>query len=59
MKRSSLALLAATLLALAGTSLYAQGQPQNQPMGSGRSRADETLEWWNHIGNRPHLPAKS
>ena len=57
-KRSVLALVAVTLVAVAGMSLYAQGQSQNQPMGSARSRADETLEWWNHIGNRLIAMAK-
>lgn len=33
-----------TLFAAAGTNLCAQG-----PV---RSRSDETLEWWNHIGNK-------
>src|SRR5437867_11141005 len=51
-KRSSLALVVFILLALTGTSLYGQGQSQNQPAGSARSRADETLEWWNQIGNK-------
>jgi uncharacterized damage-inducible protein DinB len=54
MKRSSLALLAITLLA-AGTHLYGQGQPKNQAV---RSRADETLEVWNDIGNRVIAMAK-
>src|ERR1700681_3584987 len=58
MKRSSLALLAVTLLSIAGTSLYGQGQSQNQAAGSARSRADETLEWWNHIGNKLIAMAK-
>jgi uncharacterized damage-inducible protein DinB len=58
MKWSSLRLVAVTLLALAGTSLYAQGQSQNQPMDSARSRADETLEWWNQIGNKLIAMAK-
>src|SRR5437016_8696665 len=58
MKRSSLMLVAVTLRALTGTSLYAQGQLQNQPTGSARSRAEETLEWWNHIGNRLIAMAK-
>jgi uncharacterized damage-inducible protein DinB len=56
MKRSSnrcgLALVAATLLAVTGTSLYCHGQSQNQATGAARSRADETLEWWNQIGNK-------
>jgi len=58
MRRSSLALVAATLLALFATSLYTQGQSQNLPTGSARSRADETLEWWNHIGNKLIAMAK-
>jgi len=50
MNRSSLARVAVTLLVAAGTSLNGQGQP--------RSRADETLEWWNHIGNKLIAMAK-
>ena len=38
------ALIAFTLLAAGRNSLYAQAQA--------RSRAEETLEWWNHIGNK-------
>ncbi len=52
MKRSSLALVAVTLLAVVGTSLYIQGQPQNQTPSPARSRADETLAMWNDIGNK-------
>ena len=52
MKRSSLALVAVTLLAVVGTSLYGQGQPQNQTPSPVRSRADETLAMWNEIGNK-------
>jgi uncharacterized damage-inducible protein DinB len=53
MKRSSLALVAVTLLAaFAGTSLYGQGQTQNQAPRAARSRADETLDAWNAIGNK-------
>jgi uncharacterized damage-inducible protein DinB len=58
MKRYSLALVAVTLFALAGTSAHSQVQSQNQPMGSARSRADETLEWWNQIGNKLIAMAK-
>src|SRR6266404_2556737 len=58
LNRPRLVLVAATLLALTGTSLYGQGQSQNQATGSARSRADETLEWWNHIGNRLIAMAK-
>lgn len=52
MRRSSTALIAVTLLAVVGTSLYSQGQPQNQAPRPALSRADETLEVWNDIGNR-------
>jgi len=40
------------LLAVAGTSLYTQGQSQNQAPSPARSRADETLAMWNDIGNK-------
>jgi hypothetical protein len=52
MKRSSLALVAVTLLAVAGTSIYAQSQPQKQPPRPAGSRADETLAMWDDIGNK-------
>ena len=52
MRRCSLALVTVTLLAAAGTSLYSQSQPQNQPPKPARSRADETLDMWNDIGNK-------
>jgi hypothetical protein len=52
MKRSSFALVAVTLLAVVGTSLYGHGQSQNQPPSPARSRADETLGMWNDIGNK-------
>ena len=52
MRRSSLVLVAVTLLAVVGTSFYSQGQPQNQPPRPARSRADETLAMWNSIGNK-------
>ena len=58
MKRSLLTLVAVTLLALAGMSAHSQGQSQNQPTGSARSRAEETLEWWNQIGNKLIAMAK-
>jgi uncharacterized damage-inducible protein DinB len=57
-KRFGLALVAVILLAVVGTSLYSQGQTQNQATGSARSRADETLEWWNQIGNKLIAMAK-
>jgi uncharacterized damage-inducible protein DinB len=52
MKRTSRALVAATLLVVVGTSLYSQGQTQNQAPRPAVSRADETLEMWNAIGNK-------
>jgi uncharacterized damage-inducible protein DinB len=62
MKRSSkqfgIVLIAVTLLALTGTDLYGQSQPQTQAAGSARSRSEETLEWWNHIGNKLIAMAK-
>jgi uncharacterized damage-inducible protein DinB len=58
LKRSGLALVAATLLTVTGASLYGQTQTQNQPTGSARSRAEETLEWWNQIGNKLIAMAK-
>jgi hypothetical protein len=56
MKRSSkwsgLMLVAFTLLAAAKTSLYSQGQPQNQAPSPARSRSEEMLDRWNDIGNK-------
>jgi uncharacterized damage-inducible protein DinB len=52
MKQSWMALVAVTLLAVVGPSLYSQGQPQNQAPSPVRSRADETLALWNSIGNK-------
>jgi uncharacterized damage-inducible protein DinB len=49
MKLSSLALVAVVLFA-AGT--YAQEQTQSQPPRPARSRAEETLDLWNEIGNK-------
>jgi uncharacterized damage-inducible protein DinB len=57
-KRSGLALVAVTLVAVAGMSLYGQSQTQNQATGAARSRAEETLEWWNQIGNKLIAMAK-
>ena len=58
LSRSSLASLALVLLALAGAPARSHGQTQNQAAGSVRSRAEETLEWWNHIGNKLIAMAK-
>jgi len=51
MKRSVLALLALTLL-VAGTTPRSPAQAQNQSPSPARSRAEETLERWNDIGNK-------
>jgi pimeloyl-ACP methyl ester carboxylesterase len=51
-KRFALALIAVTLLAVAGTNLCSQGQLQNEPFRPARSRVDETLDRWNDIGNK-------
>ena len=52
MNRSSLALVAVALLAVAGTPLCGQGQTQNQVPRAARSRTEETLQVWNDIGNK-------
>jgi uncharacterized damage-inducible protein DinB len=46
------ALFAVTLLAAVGTGLHSRAQTQNQPPGSARSRSDEMVDRWNHIGNK-------
>jgi hypothetical protein len=51
-KQSAVAVCAVALLALVATSLYSQGQSQNQPPSPARSRADEMLDAWNDIGNK-------
>ena len=58
MKRSSLALVAVTLLACVGMGLLSQAQTQNQPPSPARSRADEMLDRWNDIGNKLVAMAK-
>jgi hypothetical protein len=52
MKRSSLALVAITLVAAVGMGPRSQAQTQNQPPSPARSRSDEILERWNDIGNK-------
>src|SRR5579864_7581666 len=52
MKRSSLALVAITLLAAVGMSLPSQAQAQNQAPSPARSRSEEMLDRWNDIGNK-------
>ena len=58
MKRSSLTLVAVTLLAAVGMSLQSQAQTQNQAPSPARSRADEMLDRWNDIGNKLVAMAK-
>jgi uncharacterized damage-inducible protein DinB len=57
MRRFSRAFVAVSLLALA-TSFHIQGQQTSQAPGPARSRAEEMLEWWNHIGNKLIAMAK-
>jgi hypothetical protein len=52
MKRSSLALVAVTFLAVVGSSPYSHSQSQTQAPRPVHSRADETLDMWNEIGNK-------
>ena len=58
MKRSSLVLVAVTLLAAVGMSLPSQAQTQNQAPSPARSRSDEMLATWNDIGNKLVAMAK-
>jgi uncharacterized damage-inducible protein DinB len=51
-KPSRIGLVTVTMLALVGSSLFSQGQSQNQAPGPARSRAEETLDRWNDIGNK-------
>ena len=51
MRPSQLALVVVSLLCVAGT-LLGQGQQQSQAPTLARSRAEETLEWWNQVGNK-------
>ena len=52
MKWSTSALVSITLLCVLGSTLYSQGQTQSPAPRPARSRADETLELWNEIGNK-------
>jgi hypothetical protein len=52
MKRSLLAQVAVTLLAVAGTNVYSQGQTQSQAPRPALSRSEEMLDRWNDIGNK-------
>jgi uncharacterized damage-inducible protein DinB len=48
--RYGLTLMAISLLA--GSSLFGQAQTQNQAPAPARTRADETLDRWNDVGNK-------
>ena len=52
MNRSSLALVAVTLLATLGVSRPSHAQTQNKPPSPARSRSEEMLDRWNDIGNK-------
>ena len=52
MKRSSLVLVAIALLVIGGAPLPSRGQSQDQAPLPARSRAEETLQAWNDIGNK-------
>jgi len=52
LKQSVLALVMVGLFATTGTNLYGQGQAQNAAPLPARSRAEETLDRWNDIGNK-------
>src|SRR5690348_12321828 len=58
MKRSSLVLVAVTLLAAIGTSLHGQVQTQSQTPSPALSRSEEMLNRWNDIGNKLVAMAK-
>src|SRR5437016_2586341 len=49
---SSFALFAITLVAIVGASVLSPAQSQNEAPRPARSRAEETLERWNDIGNK-------
>jgi len=51
-------LIALAQLGVGATTLCGRRQAPNQAVGSVRSRADETLEWWNHVGNKLIAMAK-
>jgi uncharacterized damage-inducible protein DinB len=57
-KLLGLALAGDILLGAAGARIRHQAQPQDQTLAPARSRAVETLEWWNHIGNKLIAMAK-
>jgi uncharacterized damage-inducible protein DinB len=57
-KRFGLALAGGILVGAAGASIGHQGPSKDQTGSPARPRAEETLEWWNHIGNKLIAMAK-
>lgn len=51
-------LVASILVSNGAKRLYSQSQAQDQPPVKVRSRAEETLEWWNQIGKKLIAMAK-
>jgi len=58
LERLGIALVAVTLSGIGGTNLYGQSQAQDQAPAQVRSRAEETVEWWNQIGKKLIAMAK-
>ena len=63
LRRFGVVLVAVTLfgiicVTIGGTKLRGQSQAQDQAPAQARSRAEETLEWWNQIGNKLIAMAK-
>lgn len=52
LKRLGVVFGALIVLFVSASRLAAQEQRQQQPSAAVRSRWEETLEWWNHIGNK-------
>lgn len=55
---TAVTLFAIILAGIGGTRLYGQSLAQNQAPEQVRSRAEETLEWWNQIGKKLIAMAK-
>ncbi len=58
LRRLGLVLFPAMLAAFGGADVHAQSPARNQAPAEVRSRAEETLEWWNQIGNKLIAMAK-
>jgi len=55
---TAVSLFAIIFAGIGGTRLYGQNQAQSQASAQVRSRAEETLEWWNQIGKKLIAMAK-